>query len=40
MWWLAVSALGFVVTTAVVIALALPATARWEREEHPAPLHR
>jgi hypothetical protein len=39
-WWLAVSALGFVVTTGVVIALALPATARWEREEHAAPLRR
>jgi hypothetical protein len=32
-WWLAVSAAGFVASTALVIALALPATARWEREE-------
>jgi hypothetical protein len=39
-WWLAVSALGFVVTTGLVIALALPATARWEREESAAPLRR
>ena len=40
MWWLAVSALGFVVTTGLVIALALPATARWEQEERAAPLRR
>ncbi len=40
MWWLAVSALGFVVATGVVIALALPATSRWEREEHALPLRR
>jgi hypothetical protein len=39
-WWLAVSAFGFVVTTGLVIALALPATARWEREEQAAPLRR
>jgi len=39
-WWLAVSAFGFVVTTGLVIALALPATARWEREESAAPVRR
>jgi hypothetical protein len=39
-WWLAVSALGFVVATGLVIALALPSTARWEREERAAPLPR
>ncbi len=37
MWWLAVTAAGFVVATALVIALALPATARWEAEERSGP---
>ena len=32
MWWLAVTAAGFVLSTALVIGLALPATARWEAE--------
>jgi hypothetical protein len=32
-WWLALTAGGFVLATALVIALALPATARWEAEE-------
>jgi hypothetical protein len=36
MWWFAVTAVGFVVATGLVIALALPATTRWEREEHAA----
>jgi hypothetical protein len=36
-WWLAVTAAGFVVATALVIALALPATARWEAEERSGP---
>jgi hypothetical protein len=36
-WWLAVTAAGFVVATTLVIALAPPATARWEAEEHSAP---
>ncbi len=40
MWWLAVSAAGFVVATALVIALALPATARWEQEEEAAATRR
>jgi len=40
MWWLAVTAVGFVVATGLVIALALPATARWEREEDTATVHR
>ena len=31
-WWLAVTAAGFVLSTALVIGLALPATARWEAE--------
>jgi hypothetical protein len=35
-WWLAVSAAGFVLATALVIVLALPATARWESEERAA----
>jgi hypothetical protein len=39
-WWLVVSAFGFVMTTGLVIALAMPATARWEQEEHTAPLRR
>jgi hypothetical protein len=39
-WWLAVTAAGFVVATGLVIALALPATARWEAEERTAPGHR
>ena len=33
MWWLAVTAAGFVLATVLVIALALPATARWEADE-------
>ena len=33
MWWLAGTAAGFVLATALVIVLALPATARWEAEE-------
>ena len=37
MWWLAVTAAGFVVATALVIVLALPATARWEAEERTGP---
>ena len=32
-WWLALTAAGFVLATALVITLALPATARWEAEE-------
>jgi hypothetical protein len=36
-WWLAVTAAGFVVATALVIALALPATTRWEAEERTGP---
>ena len=36
MWWLAVTAAGFVVATGLVIALARPATARWEAEERAA----
>jgi len=32
-WWFAVSAAGFVVSTGLVILLALPATARWEADE-------
>jgi hypothetical protein len=32
-WWLALTTGGFVLATALVIALALPATARWEAEE-------
>jgi hypothetical protein len=32
-WWLALTAGGFVLATALVIALALPATARWEAGE-------
>jgi len=32
-WWLAVTAAGFLGSTALVILLALPATARWEAEE-------
>jgi hypothetical protein len=36
-WWLVVTALGFVATTTLVIALALPATARWEQEGHEVP---
>ena len=40
MWWLALAAGGFVLATALVIALALPATARWEREEDAAALRR
>jgi hypothetical protein len=31
-WWLALTAAGFVVSTALVVALAMPATARWEAE--------
>ena len=37
LWWLAGTAAGFVLATALVIALALPATARWEAEERRAP---
>ena len=40
MWWVAVTAAGFVLATVLVIALALPATARWEQEEHAVPLRR
>jgi hypothetical protein len=32
-WWLAVTTVGFVVATAVDIALALASTARWEAEQ-------
>ena len=32
MWWLALTAAGFVMSTALVVALAMPATARWEAE--------
>jgi hypothetical protein len=39
-WWLAGTILGFVVTLALVIALARPATARWERDEEALPLRR
>ena len=39
-WWLALTAGGFVLSTALVIALALPATARWERDEDAAALRR
>jgi hypothetical protein len=34
-WWVGVTAAGFVLTTVLVIALALPTTARWEAEEGP-----
>jgi len=36
-WWFAVTAAGFIMATALVIALALPATARWEAEEGTGP---
>jgi hypothetical protein len=35
-WWVAVTAAGFVLATVLVIALALPTTARWEAEESAA----
>lgn len=36
-WWLALTAAGFVMSTALVVALAMPATARWEAEVRSGP---
>jgi hypothetical protein len=36
MWWPSVSAVGWLVTTTLVIVLARTRTARWEREQEQA----